>query len=102
MAKQLSLVGGDANVEVGHQDENSLASIGTAYAGVVQLAAVAQRDRSPAVDVVAAHSRFSEHRLSTDLNRGPVECTPRAHGGTVARLVWSRLVVIEHEAVNAP
>ena len=78
MAKQFSLVGDDANVEVGHQDENSLAPIGTAHADVVQLAAEAQRDRAPAVDVVTAHSRFGEHRLSTDLNRGLVECTPRA------------------------
>ena len=101
MSKEFALIGDDPNIKVGHQDEDSLVTIVSPDTDVVQLASVAQGDGSPAVDVVAPHSGLGEHGLTTNLDCGFVEGTPRAHWPTVARLVWSLFVVVENEAVDA-
>ena len=101
MSKEFAFIGDDPNVEIGDQDEDSLVAVGSPNTDVVQLSSVAQGDGPPVVDVVASHSGLGEHGLTTDLDRGFVEGTPRAHGRTVARLVWSLFVVVENEAVDA-
>jgi hypothetical protein len=53
MSQWFAFVGDDANVEIGHQNDDSLVAMGPTHADVVEFAAVAQRDRSPVINVVA-------------------------------------------------
>jgi len=55
LAKQGSLLGEDAHVEVFDQDDDLGAGVPAADADVVELAAVAEGDRAAAVDCVVAY-----------------------------------------------
>ena len=51
MSEQDAVFVDDADVEIGHQDEHALVSVGTSDTDVVQLASVNERHRSSTVDV---------------------------------------------------
>src|ERR1700683_2559923 len=72
----------DPDIQVSHQDQDSFATMFTAYSHVVELRPVAKSEGSGLVDAVSADLGMSEQRLSVYFDGGLVESAPSAHRWT--------------------
>ena len=89
-----------SNVEVSHQDEDSLALVCSPHRHVVELGAMAQGEAARLVNVVPADPGVGQQRLSVDLNGGLVEGAPGLHGRAAPGGVGALFVVDEDEPVD--
>ena len=100
VANQLAVFGDDANVEIGHQNDDSLFSIAPSETDVVKCASVAARHTAGVVDAIVTDPGLREETLTGERGRCFVEFTPSPHRRTSSCLMRSLLVVVENEAVD--
>lgn len=82
MKQEFTVVGDDADIQVRHRDDHRRVSMRPSDADVVEFSSVAQRDRTPVVDVVVAHLCLREHGLSVNLTVALSSVRQACIGGT--------------------